>query len=69
MAHRYLTDEEVAERLHRSIHTIRKALTAEQIPSAVVLGRRLVREDWLDAYVESLASKPRKQLRAVRRAS
>jgi predicted DNA-binding transcriptional regulator AlpA len=65
MVHRYLTDEEVAERLHRSIHTIRKALTAETIPSAVVLGRRLVREDWLDAFVESQSTRrPRRLGRA-----
>jgi excisionase family DNA binding protein len=65
MPHQYLTDEQVAERLHRSIHTIRKALTAETIPSAMVLGRRLVREDWLDAYVESQASAlPRRMRRA-----
>ncbi len=65
MAHRYLTDEEVAERLHRSIHTVRKALTAETIPSALVLGRRLVREDLLDDWIESQMPKPRRRGRAA----
>jgi excisionase family DNA binding protein len=66
MAHQYLTDEQVAERLHRSIHTVRKALTAETIPSAMVLGRRLVRDDWLDAWVEAQSSgRPRRRGRAA----
>ncbi len=61
----YLTDEEIAKKLHRSIHTVRKALTAETIPSAMVLGRRLVREDLLDDWIESQMPKPRRRGRAA----
>lgn len=62
----YLTEEQVNEILHGSIHTTRKLLTAGDIRSAKIAGRRLVRRDWLDAYIESQASGGERRLSSRR---
>jgi excisionase family DNA binding protein len=68
--HEYLTDEQVAEITHRSIRTVKKMLTAGDIRSALVAGRRLVRRDWLDEYIEQRAEGGRTARQArMRRAS
>jgi excisionase family DNA binding protein len=63
----YLTDEDVALRVHRSVKTVRALLTSGTIRSAKVGRKRLVRSDWLDAYIESIAEGGERRLRPVRR--
>lgn len=65
-AHEYLDAAQVNEILHGSIHTTRKLLTAGDIRSAKIAGRRLVRRDWLDAYIEGLASGGERRLSSRR---
>ena len=66
-AYEYLTDEDLARRLHRSVKTVKGLLTSGAIRSAKVGRKRLVRSDWLDDYLESIAEGGERRLRPVRR--
>jgi hypothetical protein len=67
VSYEYLTDAQVAEITHRSPRTIKDLLTAGTIRSAKIAGRRVVRRDWLDDYIESIAEGGHRRLRPVRR--